>query len=285
LSWDTLYNSGGGGGITMLIYFVNENLGFTSGCAPFGNGSCGFERTSDGGYTWNGVESLMVVSLSFVDNNTGWGCFEVPDPSVGGFLKKTEDGGESWIEQLYTLAAPEYFGNVYFVNQDKGWITGGSSPDSIMFTTDEGENWNTQSIGSSAELNSIYFVDENIGWAVGNNGVILHTTTGGVVSVEEETNSIPNNFNLKQNYPNPFNPSTKIKYSIPQLSNVAIKVFDILGNEIETLVNEVKQTGTYEITWYAEGLPSGIYFYRLQAVPTGRQAGDYVETKKMVLMK
>ena len=86
------------------------------------------------------------------------------------------------------------------------------------------------------------------------------------------------NFRLNQNYPNPFNPSTKIKYSIPQSSNVVIKVFDILGNEIETLVNEEKPTGTYEITWYAENLPSGVYFYRLHA-------GDFVGTKKMVLLK
>jgi hypothetical protein len=85
-------------------------------------------------------------------------------------------------------------------------------------------------------------------------------------------------YRLYQNFPNPCNPSTKIKYSIPQSSNVVIKVFDILGNEIETLVNDEKQTGTYKITWYAENLPSGIYFYRLQA-------GDFVETKKMVLMK
>ena len=59
----------------------------------------------------------------------------------------------------------------------------------------------------------------------------------------------------------------------------------MLGDEIETLVNEEKQTGTYQITWYAENLPSGIYFYRLQALPTGRQAGDFAETKKMILLK
>ena len=68
---------------------------------------------------------------------------------------------------------------------------------------------------------------------------------------EEELNEIPTEFLLTQNYPNPFNPSTKIRYSIPQSSNVIIKVFDILGNEIETLVNEEKPVGTYEITWYA----------------------------------
>jgi hypothetical protein len=104
-------------------------------------------------------------------------------------------------------------------------------------------------------------------------------------SVVDNEIRIVDSYSLEQNYPNPFNPSTKIKYSVPHSSNVVIKVFDILGNEIETLVNEEKAVGTYEITWYAEKLPSGIYFYRLQAVPTGRQAGSFVEIKKMVLMK
>jgi hypothetical protein len=93
-----------------------------------------------------------------------------------------------------------------------------------------------------------------------------------------EVETIPRNFVLYQTYPNPFNPSTKIKYLIPQSSNVVIKVFDILGNEIETLVNEEKPIGTYEITWSAENLPSGVYFYTLQA-------GQFIKTKKMVLMK
>jgi hypothetical protein len=95
---------------------------------------------------------------------------------------------------------------------------------------------------------------------------------------EEESNVIVTYYKLEQNYPNPFNPTTNIKYSISQTSNVVIKVFDIIGNEIETLVNEEKQTGTYEITWYPENLPSGVYFYQLKA-------GDFVEKKKMVLMK
>ena len=115
-----------------------------------------------------------------------------------------------------------------------------------------------------------------------NNGVayLLKTNSLGLVSEVENGNysDYPLNFILGQNYPNPFNPSTKIKYSIPQSTNVVIKVFDILGNEIETLVNEEKQVGAYEITWYAENLPSGVYFYQLKA-------GSFVETKKMVLLR
>jgi hypothetical protein len=85
-------------------------------------------------------------------------------------------------------------------------------------------------------------------------------------------------FSLEQNYPNPFNPSTKIKYSVPLSSNVIIKSFDILGNELETLVNEDKPAGNYEVEFNGSGLPSGIYFYRIEA-------GEFVETKKMILLK
>ena len=95
--------------------------------------------------------------------------------------------------------------------------------------------------------------------------------------VEDEINYVPTSYELHQNYPNPFNPSTKI-ISFPQSSNVIIKVFDILGNKIETLINEEKPLGTYELTWTASTLPSGVYFYQLRA-------GAFVETKKMLLLK
>ncbi|MCH7964551.1 MAG: lamin tail domain-containing protein [Bacteroidetes bacterium] len=88
----------------------------------------------------------------------------------------------------------------------------------------------------------------------------------------------PLEFELSQNFPNPFNPSTKINYQIPKLSLVTLKVYDVLGNEVATLVNEEKSAGNYEVEFNATTLPSGIYFYKLQA-------GSFVETKKMVLMK
>ena len=99
-----------------------------------------------------------------------------------------------------------------------------------------------------------------------------------LVVVGKMTEDQPVSYQLYQNYPNPFNPGTQIKYSVPQTSQIQIKVFDVLGNEIETLVNEEKPTGTYELTWNAAALPSGIYFYRIQA-------GSFVNTKKMILLK
>jgi hypothetical protein len=83
---------------------------------------------------------------------------------------------------------------------------------------------------------------------------------------------------LAQNYPNPFNPTTKINYQIPELSFVTINVFDVLGNEIETLVNEEKPIGTHTIEFDASSLPSGIYFYQLKT-------NNITQTKKMILLK
>ncbi|NCS88171.1 MAG: T9SS type A sorting domain-containing protein, partial [Ignavibacteria bacterium] len=96
----------------------------------------------------------------------------------------------------------------------------------------------------------------------------------------------PDNFELYQNYPNPFNPTTKIRYSIPSVEthrhasqqNILLKIYDVLGNEIATLVNEEKPPGNYEVEFNAKGLASGVYFYRLTA-------GSFIQTKKMILLR
>jgi hypothetical protein len=85
-------------------------------------------------------------------------------------------------------------------------------------------------------------------------------------------------FELLQNYPNPFNPATTIKYQIPELNFVTLKIYDVLGSEVVTLVNEEKLVGSYELEFNATDLPSGVYLYKLQA-------GSFVETKKMILLK
>jgi hypothetical protein len=102
---------------------------------------------------------------------------------------------------------------------------------------------------------------------------------GSPVSVEDENIlQTPVSFNLYQNYPNPFNPSTSIQYAISSKQFIALKVYDILGREVATLINEEKPAGTYEISFNSNGLSSGIYFYKLQS-------RGFVETKKMVLLR
>jgi hypothetical protein len=89
---------------------------------------------------------------------------------------------------------------------------------------------------------------------------------------------IIDNYTLEQNYPNPFNPSTKIVFQIPEPGNVSLKIYDMLGNEVVSLLNEEKQPGKYEIEFNASHLSSGIYFYTLRS-------GTFINTKKMILIK
>ena len=234
-------------------------------------------KTTDGGETWDEQLTGGFFSIHFVDYNYGW----TVGSYVGGipWAYRTTNGGDDWIEMNTHL---DKIYSVFFTDVENGWIVGWADkfPPNwfIEGTKDGGVTWTYQHPDSIALL-SIYFVDESNGWAVGGSGLILHTTNGGVSLVEEqEIYEIPTTYQLSNNFPNPFNPLTKIKYSIPQSSNVVIKVFDVLGNEIETLVNEEKQNGTYELTWYAENLPSGIYFYQLKT-------NEFVETKKMILLK
>ena len=99
-----------------------------------------------------------------------------------------------------------------------------------------------------------------------------------ITGIKDKQTQIPKEFSLSHNYPNPFNPSTKISYTIPERTKVSLKVFDLLGSEVIELVNGEVETGSYDITFNAANLPSGVYFYRLQA-------GVFVQTRKMILLK
>ena len=99
-----------------------------------------------------------------------------------------------------------------------------------------------------------------------------------IITAVENKDGLPTSYSLSQNYPNPFNPATNIRYTVPKLSQVVMKVYDVLGREVVTLVNEVKNAGSYITTFNGRQLSSGIYFYTLRA-------GDFVQSKKMVIMK
>ncbi len=107
---------------------------------------------------------------------------------------------------------------------------------------------------------------------------LVGSTQGSLTSTNETITEIPAAFALDQNYPNPFNPSTKIRYSVPERSDVLIRVFDIMGTEVAKIVNESKEAGVYEASFDAAGLPSGMYMYELRA-------GSVVISKKMLLLK
>ncbi len=116
----------------------------------------------------------------------------------------------------------------------------------------------------------------------GDAGIVIDITT---TSVDRREPGVPSAHRLYQNYPNPFNPSTRIDYDIATRSYVRLTIYDLLGHEIATLVDEEQPPGQYQAHWVATGLASGVYLYRLQASTLSRQAGEFTGTKKLVLMK
>jgi hypothetical protein len=127
-----------------------------------------------------------------------------------------------------------------------------------------------------------YFDDLHLRWQKENERIarvvpLIGSTDPNFTSVDDGQNEM-RDYYLSQNYPNPFNPSTIIGYQLPISSNVTLKVYDLLGREVATLVDEYRPAGSYEVEFNASDLTSGIYFYKLQT-------DNYIETKKMILLK
>jgi len=210
--------------------------------------------------------------IHFVSATTGWAV-----GNVNG-IYNTTNGGANWTQQ--TNPSSQALTDIFFLDDQYGWAVGTEGV--ILHTTNGGTIWIAQTSNTTEILEAVCFTSITEGYAVGANNTILKF--GELTSVENEEES-PTDFSLLQNYPNPFNPSTKIRFTIPNnviLSEaknlVTLKVYDVLGNEVATLVNEEKPSGEYEVEFDASGLTSGIYFYQLRA-------GKFIGTKKMILIK
>jgi hypothetical protein len=169
--------------------------------------------------------------------------------------------------------------SVFFANAQTGWVAGEYG--TIGYSTDGGQSWAVQltPLSTNGTINNIHFSSPTEGWAVGDGGIMLHTTTSGLLGVKSNPNqSIPTGYALYQNYPNPFNPTTVIRFNVPEQSRVVLSIFNVLGQRVQTLVDGVKHAGEYSVTWDPRGLSSGVYFYRLEA-------GRSTITKKLVLIR
>ena len=112
----------------------------------------------------------------------------------------------------------------------------------------------------------------------GNAVSIFRNTVGQVTGVEVSLNQVPKKYSLSQNFPNPFNPSTSIEYVLAERSFTSLKIYNVLGEEVATLVSEVKSPGIHKAEWSADGFSSGVYFYRLQT-------RDFAQTRKLILLR
>ena len=243
---------------------------------------CSFDKvymSTNGGSNWNIVLqdtlNLEFRNISFLDENTGWIIVLNNDSRR---IYKTTNGGNNWTKGYIMSHNSPFTNSIKFVNE----YTGFTSPIdgyAILKTTDGGYNWfQTFASEFSEYIHAVDFINQDTGLAVGSFGLICKTTNGGANFISLPNSIPPVNFFLFQNYPNPFNLTTNIGYSLLVTGQVQLKVFDILGREIETLVNAYQNAGSYVIQFYNNRLSSGIYFYRLSS-------GNYFVTKKMVLIK
>jgi hypothetical protein len=204
-------------------------------------------------------------------------------------ILKSTNSGLNWsiVQNSFQFGYHDY-NDVKFVNESTGYVVmGRDTKGYIIRTTDAGLSWvqTFELIGNGTSepgsLTCISILNDRHMWVGGYNGTIVSTVSPvGIQSVGAE---IPIHSSLFQNYPNPFNPQTKIKFDIPsnvkgQTSNVKLIIYDLLGREVTTLVDEELKPGTYEVDWDCSNYSSGVYFYKI--ITEG-----FVETKKMVLMK
>lgn len=269
------------------IYFYNKNLGFA---ANWQGGR--LYRTTNAGENWVQVLNEGFQDMHFTDSLTGWKSLPAPDSS----MKKTTNGGLNWFKQAlpYGGSPNILFGNMKkfsAINKDTIWGCGGfilypnnRVKAALYHTTNGGSNWLYQV--PDTNINKAYyyidFTNKNNGWAYDFASGGIHTTAGGdttfLTKIGETISEIPKLYSLSQNYPNPFNPTTKINYELRITNYVSLKILDINGREISTLVNQRQNAGNYSIEFNGSGLSSGIYFYTLQTE-------DFKDTKKMILVK
>ncbi len=182
-----------------------------------------------------------------------------------------------------------YINNFSVLNKDTIWGVGGYAQypnaqfrGAIYTTTNGGTNWLYQVPDTNINIFSYYhiqFINKSCGWAYSRSKGI-HTKVGGdpLTAINPISLEIPKHFKLEQNYPNPFNPTTIINYQLTFNSFVTLRIFDLQGKEISTIVNKKQLAGSHSVEFNATNLSSGIYFYTLQTE-------NFKETKKMLLVK
>ncbi|MCL4511930.1 MAG: YCF48-related protein [Bacteroidetes bacterium] len=227
--------------------------------------------TSNGFDSWASQTSPTTVALRSVSFSDTLNGYILGD---NGTILKTTDGGIKWS---LSESPGSSLNAIKFVDANDGWVVGDSGK--IFNTSNGGAKWVSQESGVAATLLSLDFLNSQNGIAVGNSGIVLTTKNGGsITGVERPGVALPMTTKLEQNYPNPFNPTTTIGYQLPLNNFVTLKIYDILGREIATLVNGRETAGMHTVTFDASKLPSGVYFYRLEA-------GAYHDTKKVLLLK
>jgi photosystem II stability/assembly factor-like uncharacterized protein len=268
----------------MGIQFYNAKYGYACG-GRFDIAGV-IWRTSNGGDKWYAIDPTdapadEVHALHIFDSLHVMGAGGDPDFGYGVGMIRTSDGGVNW--EYEELGMQGLAINLDFRNRTEAWAPLGQKP-IFIYSLDAGLTWAETPTPDSTLINEVMFPDSLHGFAVGARGAVLKYIPPLKPSVEPISPLLQNEVMLSQNYPNPFERNSKCKLQIAKLTLLVLKVFDLLGNEVETVFNAEMPPGSYEITFDASGLHGGIYFYRLTATFPG-QIGNSQITKKMVVIK
>jgi hypothetical protein len=240
----------------------------------FAGTSQGLYYTTNDGTTWIMTSIPGIFVFELISNNNKL----LAGTQFGVYY--SINNGENWEQSSFTI----WVNSLTYSGQN---IFAGTKNNGIYLSTNNGISWiqKNEGIGNQT-VNTLTILNNYISAGTESSGIWKRLLSD-IIGIKQIGKGIPSSFSLSQNYPNPFNPITKIRFEIAQHTppyplsrgeNISLKVYDILGKEIATLVNETLQPGSYEVTFDGSNLPSGIYFYQLRA-------GDFVDAKKLVFLK
>jgi photosystem II stability/assembly factor-like uncharacterized protein len=243
-------------------------------------GDSGTILVTPNAYDWTQVnsgtsENLYAITFSGV---------QAICTGANGTIVTSNDDGQSWIPAVSGVTS-----NIYDVKYLSTMVAMASSENGLMLRTEDGGvTWTPINTPVEADLFAVNFANDMVGISTGSEGTEIYSIDGGLTWSSAITNSVllpatrKQDINLSQNYPNPFNPVTNIDYMINDNSNVSIKIYDMTGREVRTLVNSFQSAGTYSVRFDAMNISSGIYFYVLR-VNSGRN--EITKTMRMILTK
>jgi len=279
-SKDVIYRTTNGGSTWSIVSgIVNKALravafGSTTIGAAVGDGLKTL-YTTDGGSSWSGATvsgvpsaqaSANLYKVAFVSANTA--------VAVGNkVVIRSTDGGATW--QYINSGTNADLRDVAFATDKTGYAVGGRE---VLKTTDGGLTW--QNVSDTLVIKTTQYsvgVDGNADPWTGSTGSIIYTKAP-LVSVKEPGTNAPGDYYLAQNYPNPFNPTTTIEFALPRRTHVLLKVYNVLGQTVSVLLDEVKPAGNHTVHFDGARLTSGVYWYELRA-------GEVSYARKMVIMK
>ena len=230
--------------------------------------------------TSNGLPDKLIMSLTKTETDL---FAAINDYSS---IYKSTDNGENWNIVNNGLPARLPRSLITYKGENKNYLFVGNAfyPDpnansqAVFFSDNDGISWNSVSDGlPNLDVWSFAIKGQYL-FAGTDSTIYRRELTEMITSIDDKKAELPNQIHLSQNYPNPFNPTTIITFDIPARSHITLTIFDLLGNEVSTLLSKELSAGTHSYQWNATGFPSGVYFYQLRA-------GSYIKTKKLLYLK